>query len=202
MINEMTSFIEHARGAKCLMDIGALYGVFSTVFLSLNPGACAYAFEPHPESFRILSANGALTRGMVPVNKAVSDSAGTLMMHEEWGIHYAAGAGIFREDKPDNFGVECITGDSLCIAPDFVKIDVEGHEMSVLEGLHQTLKQHHPKILLEIHSASLIKNGTSSKKVCEFLKNLGYTPICTQQKTPISFEEVEASENDARVIFV
>lgn len=202
MVNEMRSFIEHANGSRCFMDVGALYGVFSTVFLAMNQGSKAYAFEPHPDSFRILSDNASLTTGLTPIQKALSAQAGVLPMHEEWGIHYAAGTGILDEGKPNNLEIECIAGDSLCIAPDFIKIDVEGHELSALQGLSQTIQKHHPKILLEIHSRSLAKNGMSSRMVCDFLQELGYTAICTQSKDRISFEEISSIESDSRILFL
>ena len=35
--------------------------------------------------------------------------------------------------------------------PSIIKIDVEHHEMQVLEGARETIKKHMPTILIEIH---------------------------------------------------
>lgn len=39
--------------------------------------------------------------------------------------------------------------------PDFMKIDVEGHELRVLTGAWQTLTDYHPDLLIEFHSRDL-----------------------------------------------
>jgi len=49
-----------------------------------------------------------------------------------------------------------------------VKIDVEGHELSVLRGAEKTIKKHKPVILIEIH------DFTDDHEVHVFLKSLGY----------------------------
>lgn len=51
-------------------------------------------------------------------------------------------------------------------APDVVKIDVEGAELGVLEGMRETFQQHRPTLICELH-------GTAPE-VCDFLESLGY----------------------------
>ena len=52
--------------------------------------------------------------------------------------------------------------------PSLMKIDVEGHELSVLRGAEKTIKKHKPAILIEIH------DFTDDHEVHVFLKSLGY----------------------------
>jgi FkbM family methyltransferase len=40
------------------------------------------------------------------------------------------------------------------IAPDFIKIDVEGSEMNVFKGAIHTLKKYKPRIIAEVDKSS------------------------------------------------
>jgi FkbM family methyltransferase len=54
--------------------------------------------------------------------------------------------------------------------PDFIKIDVEGHELMVLEGAIQTLTYCGPQLLIEFHAPELYTG------CLELLKRVGYDP--------------------------
>jgi hypothetical protein len=49
-----------------------------------------------------------------------------------------------------------------------VKIDVQGMELDVLEGMTETLREQHPKIVVEIHS------GVDRKRFSELVRYAGY----------------------------
>ena len=51
--------------------------------------------------------------------------------------------------------------------PSVIKIDVEHHEMQVLEGAKETIQKHMPTILIEIHDFD-------NNPVAKFLEELGY----------------------------
>ena len=53
---------------------------------------------------------------------------------------------------------------------DGIKIDVQGMEISVLEGMASILKQSRPKLFLEIH------HGVSRPRLLEILTSMGYSP--------------------------
>lgn len=59
------------------------------------------------------------------------------------------------------------------LAPDLIKIDVEGHELAVLKGGENYITSHHPTLIIEIeqrHHASI-----DIETVFESFKNTGYT---------------------------
>ncbi len=58
-------------------------------------------------------------------------------------------------------------------APDFWKIDVEGHEMLVLEGAEQTIVDYRPDMLIEFHNPELHEG------VLECLGAHGYVNVTT-----------------------
>ncbi len=53
---------------------------------------------------------------------------------------------------------------------DGIKIDVQGMEIQVLEGMAAVLKRHRPKLLVEIHK------GVSRPRLLEVIASLGYAP--------------------------
>lgn len=72
--------------------------------------------------------------------------------------------------------VPCRTVDSLTEelpAPDFMKIDVEGHELRVLTGAWYTLTDYHPDLLIEFHTPELHDDCV------ECLREHGYHNITT-----------------------
>ena len=58
---------------------------------------------------------------------------------------------------------------------DLIKIDVEGFEYPVLQGLRQTLTTHKPRIIFEYDKEYWQSNGHSIADCFSFLSNLGYT---------------------------
>lgn len=56
--------------------------------------------------------------------------------------------------------------DSLNLRPDIVKIDVQGAELRVLQGMQETLKNSRPLLMIEIEH--------QKEEILNFLKTLGY----------------------------
>lgn len=60
------------------------------------------------------------------------------------------------------------------VQPGFIKIDVEGAELQVLEGAEQTLRRFRPYLLLELAPALLHAQGASLRQVHDLLTRLNY----------------------------
>ncbi|MGC4081741.1 MAG: FkbM family methyltransferase [Vicinamibacterales bacterium] len=56
-----------------------------------------------------------------------------------------------------------------------VKIDVEGAETEVLEGMVETLERDHPDLIVEITDGYLREAGSSAEQLVDLLHRLGYT---------------------------
>jgi hypothetical protein len=56
--------------------------------------------------------------------------------------------------------------------PDFLKIDVEGHELAVLEGAKRILQRHRPAVLVECETRH--RPDCDVRVVFEFLQSQGY----------------------------
>jgi FkbM family methyltransferase len=126
------------RPGLTFVDCGANVGLFSAVIAPLarvHRGLAVHAFEPHPETFARLSRTLAGT-GAVLENIALSNCDGTLTFAA------AATSGAFGvphsefQIKSETTVVPCRRLDGCTLAGDslFLKIDVEGHELEVLEG--------------------------------------------------------------------
>jgi hypothetical protein len=73
---------------------------------------------------------------------------------------------VGRNGRP--LRVEKQTGDSLCaaysFARDIVKIDVEGHEVNVIQGLRETIARNRPLIFLELHPPMIRANNENARQ--------------------------------------
>ena len=83
-------------------------------------------------------------------------------------VHAFVGSGEGTTISLDRFA-----GD---LPPDFIKIDVEGAEMEVLRGAEKLLREIHPALVIETHSAEL------ERECGEALVGLGYSPKIVHQR--------------------
>ncbi|MEQ9424739.1 MAG: FkbM family methyltransferase [Cyclobacteriaceae bacterium] len=176
MIAEMDVFIELVEGKKCLIDIGAHYGIYSLAFTSLNPESSAYAIEPSPKCQKVLQLNSKYNPELKikPYQTAFGHNAGELCMHYEW-VHLIA-------DHSQNNGAINTQLISLSqfieqekIEPDVIKIDVDGYEGPVVEGSLAYLKDHDPLIFLELHGDWIRRYNYKPLDIAKMLSEVGYS---------------------------
>lgn len=144
-------FLVHRE--RTALDIGANKGVWSEALRRFAPQV--YAFEPNPKMFRELVRGAA--RNVVPCNLAASDSAGEVDLlvprtrrgFSNQGATLAATAVAGKETRAVT--VKSTRLDELNLGPvGFAKIDVEGHELSVLAGMERTIRTWRPILVIEI----------------------------------------------------
>lgn len=161
------------------VDVGAHYGYYSLV-ASRFCEASVVAIEAVPTNFRILSKNLAKNKVLVldAFNAAASDTSGQVDLHL---TEASDSAGLY--DHPLTKTTEVITQRSINLDEslsklagiDFMKIDVEGHECAVLDGLKKTVK-HHPnmKLLIEFNPKCQIAAGKDPVEVLVALRSYGF----------------------------
>ena len=146
-----------------VFDIGAQYGDFSLLWEKRNH-AIVYAFEALAENYAEMQRDFALNKSSIHSisgfvgngNPIEFENTGTMASRKESPNPHISTMRI------DDFV------DSSDVIPDFVKIDVEGFEYEVLEGMTETLQKFKPKIIMETHSSAL------RRKCDEFLHEVGY----------------------------
>lgn len=127
-----------------VLDVGASVGNHA-VWFSKALGASVYGFEPHRES-RLHAVENIILNEIDERTVVFGYAIGrhtTRCSVEQFG-----GEGMIRTVPGSDVPMTSI--DLLSIArPDVIKIDVEGHEMRVLEGARRTLKKFRPVLYVE-----------------------------------------------------
>lgn len=128
-------FIAEVSPDDCVWDIGAAVGTYSC--LAADLGATVVAFEPHPVNRQRCIENLELNNADATVlDVALSDRTGQTTMAEDT----RTGSGKHQLSEDGNLQVDTLRGDDVnAPPPDVIKIDVEGHEVAVLDGLSERL---------------------------------------------------------------
>jgi FkbM family methyltransferase len=141
-----------------VLDIGANIGCTSLLFGNL--ASKVYSFEPSPSTYRWLKQNvqSAKLTNVETVNLGLGKDAGTFEL--TFAPNNRSGGFVSNlTSASEGHQVEQITiarGDEFIrerqIANvDFIKIDVEGFEQSVIEGLAATITRDQPLVALELN---------------------------------------------------
>lgn len=143
---------------KVILDVGANIGVISVLMALLYPEADIYAFEPHPETFKILKKNVEKYPKIHAYNVALTTEKAKRTLFASDDATNFGGASLFAPGcdmtKPSH-EVECIAVsdfvDSLGKDVDMIKIDAEGSEFEVLNGLRRDQLDKVSFVLGELH---------------------------------------------------
>jgi FkbM family methyltransferase len=147
-------------------DVGANVGIYTLLFARYSRRV--FAFEPLPRNVRYLHRTLQLNRlsNATIVPWALSDAVGLTSLRE--GSNAALGI------LDPSGGQPCATTScdafvsTYGVVPDVMKVDVEGAELSVLQGAADTLNRARPTILLSTH-------GELARSAClTFLQELAY----------------------------
>lgn len=166
------------------IDIGANFGMHTLVMASqVGPGGQVIAFEPIPENLRLLRRNIDLNRFHNRVRifeSAISDLAQPrIAMNVDSDSLEPSASIVTATSECVSLSVDNQSLDTaLADVPDgrdcFIKIDVEGAELSVLRSGIGFLKRVRPKLLIEIHDYALPQFGDSTEAAYAFLCDHGY----------------------------
>ena len=166
-----------------VIDIGANIGWY-TIFAAKLVGASGkvIAFEPEPRSFSFLQRNVALNRlsNVIVENKALSNKEEKVRLfidEQNRGNHHIFDWSDGRHYiEVDALQLDDYLARSTGIAKvDFIKIDMQGAEGVILEGMRQTLERN-PNLQLdvEILPAALKQAGTDPAALLSDLERAGY----------------------------
>ena len=132
---------------RIVLDVGANVGTWSLMAADLFPKATIYALEVVPDTAAVLRAHAAQHDRLRSFNLGLAAHTGTLSLH----YHPTASTHATFTDYPHTWTgerIECpvMRGDDFLAREgisevDFLKLDVEGAEHLVLQGLEDHLRQ-------------------------------------------------------------
>jgi len=153
---EYLESIEKAiQNPSCILDVGANIGNHTIFFMKSWPDTRVYSFEPQTDVFRQQKRN--LEINGLPTDGCINAGIGNVTGHGKI-VHDGRtenNIGATQIDYDDAGTIEMITLDCFISEKrigkvDLVKIDVEGFEPKVLEGMKKLIEEHNPLIWIEI----------------------------------------------------
>ena len=142
------------KDPSTIFDVGANIGAYAQTLRAKFPGADIYCFEPGQEAFDRLTANTNKLNISLH-NQAVGSSNGTIALVKSSNDEDGAMMTVYKEALTNVFTFagdpgESIICDMICLDDfcknkihviDYLKIDVEGHELEVLKGAAKMISE-------------------------------------------------------------
>ena len=166
------------RPGMTVIDIGANIGEYS-LFLAdiVGTKGRVIAVEPEPENFaRLCKAVGHLAR-VEMIHAAASARRGKLSLFLSKKLN------VDHHTYDDGEGRPCLEIEAIALDDympigsrvDFIKIDIQGAELSALKGAERILRENHGiKILFEYWPFGLRRAGHEPSELISYLRGLGF----------------------------
>lgn len=145
-----------------VLDIGANIGNHALAFS--RHAQAVYAFEPIPEIFQLLKENIAQNGldHVHAVDRALSDGTGDAVIYVNRAGNLGSSSFYQRGHQSERQTIRRQRGDDALAElglgrVDFIKLDVEGHELNVIQGLEATLGHCRPLVLMEWNEEEAIR---------------------------------------------
>jgi FkbM family methyltransferase len=175
------------KPGNVVLDVGANIGYFSLLFAKWMHGAgTVHAFEPFPHSAKRFGSNLDLNpqlRTMVHLHRlALSDFSGTMAMsvpdEGNCGCNYLSTSGPVEVEVTT---LDAYVRQTQLARIDFIKIDVEGAEVSLLQGAEETIGRYHPTLIIEINASTLRRFGKTPADLIGILEKHSYRLSCANR---------------------
>lgn len=180
-----------AEGVFC--DVGANIGVYVSAIHALRGSRLKLiGFEPIPTTIALLQQtlelNGVAAR-IEPI--ALSSREGELLltaythgMNNFWLKRHTAGRPSIavHARRLDDW-----ISEHPDLEPDAIKIDVEGHELDVLEGAIGFLARKRPALMVECHGAAWDELAVPRPRFAQLLADAGYRDLRFSGGQPVDF---------------
>jgi FkbM family methyltransferase len=194
--------VQRLRSGDVALDIGANMGWYTTIMSKcVGTTGTVISIEPSFENFTILQENIKLNNltSVIPINKAAGNTTKLIRLSKPKNVNhgdtriYNPGESHESSNEIEMSAVDTLL-DDLHIEKSkirFIKIDCQGAEPYILEGLKNTLEDLSPgsAILLEIWPESWLQQNIELSFVFENIKNK-FNILNDDMITPLSWEEL------------
>ena len=180
--------IEIAKNSEIIFDVGCNIGQSAVLLNAFTSVKNIFLFEPNPYALAICSEN-AILNGFSDKIKLFNYCISNQCSKEIDFYTVLSGAAgsldpsFAKTAKNMNscFKVGLMTLDKILnkekVIPDFVKVDVEGHEFEVLSGSNELVKLRKTKFLVEMHSSPTLSMSTNCRNILGWAKKQNYMVV-------------------------
>jgi len=174
---ETSIVIRRLKPGAVFVDVGANIGYYTLLASTLvGETGQVLAIEPEEKNFDLLRKNSEEHEGtnIRLFNVGLSNVEGdtTLYLSE----HNLGDHRIFDEESRTGQNIQLVPGDQLLMTEhrhiDFLKIDTQGAEAHVVEGLQETIASNrdHLDIIIEFWPYGLLEAGRSARELLDLLE--------------------------------
>lgn len=185
-------FYNELKKGMIVFDIGANIGYYSLLASKIiNSNSKVFAFEPNERTITLLQKNKEINAysNIVIIPKAISNTKGIgrLYLDRDSSVDDKI---IDTNEKRKTINIELTTVDEFIeeskILPDFIKIDVQGAEYLVFEGMKKLLHSKHPlKIISEFSARHESDKMKTFKEILKVMTELGFTIYYLKEPTNV-----------------
>lgn len=169
------------RPGMTVVDVGSNLGYYALLESWLvEPQGMVIAIEPVPENAELCKRNISLNgcSNIVFRQMAISDQNATLPVHvserSNWHSLYPV-PWPTKEVSVAACTLDALVRELSLDRVDLIRMDLEGYELKVLDGMRATICQHSPRLLVEIHPQ--IVGREPMRRYLSELEDLGYSPL-------------------------
>ncbi len=156
---------------KLTIDVGGNSGYQTYFHPNYND---VVTYEPVPELFEVLSQNlKQLDEKVTLINKAVTNDNKDIELFVDVNrLSMTSQAPLVESEAINVPGVALDNENHTNVG--FIKVDVEGYELDVLEGATKLIERDRPTMMVEVYQPWCDKIGFSSETIFEFFVDRDY----------------------------
>jgi FkbM family methyltransferase len=207
----LTRITRNFEAGAVVLDVGANVGNYSHSIKKLIPETIIYAFEPHPKTFKILQEN-AIKNKYIALNLGCGKSRSKLELYDYEDKDGSSHASLYRDAITnlrqcnsvshivDIIDLDSFLSEQSIQKVSLLKIDVEGNEYSVLEGLKESINKDMIEIIHFEFNEMNVFSKTFFKDFYDLLNNYRFFRLLPNHLLPLDkysplFCEIFAYQN-------